>query len=67
MMNICYFAVDVSADAPSRQLDYLLPNTTLATRLVDGSMHVAQPLPPDSMAATSDHLPVAASFVRQAP
>ena len=52
------------SDDPSRQLDYLLPNTTLANRLVDGSMQVAQPLPPDSMAATSDHLPVEAAFVQ---
>lgn len=52
------------SDDPRRQLDYLLPNTHLADRLVDGSMHVAQPLPPDSMAATSDHLPVTATFVR---
>jgi endonuclease/exonuclease/phosphatase family metal-dependent hydrolase len=52
------------SDAPARQLDYLLPNTALADRLVDGSMHVAQPLSPDSMAATSDHLPVVGSFLR---
>jgi endonuclease/exonuclease/phosphatase family metal-dependent hydrolase len=53
-----------SSDDPSRQLDYLLPNTALANRLVDGSMQVAQPLAPDSMAATSDHLPVEAAFVQ---
>ena len=52
------------SDDPSRQLDYLLPNTTLADHLVDGSMRVAQPLPPDSMTATSDHLPVTATFIR---
>jgi endonuclease/exonuclease/phosphatase family metal-dependent hydrolase len=52
------------SDAPTRQLDYLLPNTPLADHLVDGSMRVARPLPPDSMAATSDHLPVTAAFVR---
>lgn len=34
-----------SAD-PARQLDYLLPNTSLADRLVDGSARVARPLPP---------------------
>jgi len=52
------------SDDPRRQLDYLLPNTTLADHLVDGSMRVAQPLPPDSMTATSDHLPVTATFIR---
>jgi len=52
------------SDDPARQLDYLLPNTALADRLVEGSARVARPLPPDSMAATSDHLPVTASFLR---
>lgn len=52
------------SDDPVRQLDYLLPNSALSDRLVDGSAHVARPLPADSMAATSDHLPVAASFLR---
>ncbi len=52
------------SDDPSRQLDYLLPNTALADRLVDGSVRVARPLPPDSMAATSDHLPVVADILR---
>ena len=55
------------SDAPERQLDYVLPNAPLATRLLDGSAQVARPLPPDSMAATSDHLPVTASFRRAAP
>ncbi|MCS4193291.1 endonuclease/exonuclease/phosphatase family metal-dependent hydrolase [Salinibacter ruber] len=54
------------ADNPVRQLDYLLPNPALSDRLVDGSIRVARPLPADSMAATSDHLPVAASFLRSA-
>jgi len=48
---------------PARQLDYLLPNTALTHQLVDGSARVARPLPPDSMIATSDHLPVTASFL----
>lgn len=52
------------SDDPTQQLDYLLPNMPLTNRLVEGSVHVARPLPPDSMAATSDHLPVTASFVR---
>jgi len=52
------------SDDPSRQLDYLLPNSSLTNRLVDGSARVARPLLPDSMAATSDHLPVTASFLR---
>ena len=52
------------SDDPSRQLDYLLPNRTLAERLGDGSMRVARPLPADSMAATSDHLPVVGTFRR---
>jgi endonuclease/exonuclease/phosphatase family metal-dependent hydrolase len=51
------------SDDPVRQLDYLLPNSALVDRLVEGSARVARPLPPDSMAATSDHLPVTASFV----
>ena len=55
------------SDDPSRQLDYLLPNSSLANRLVDGSARVARPLPPDSMAATSDHLPVTATFLRLRP
>jgi endonuclease/exonuclease/phosphatase family metal-dependent hydrolase len=52
------------SDDPSQQLDYLLPNRSLADRLVDGSMRVARPLPTDSMAATSDHLPVVGTFRR---
>lgn len=52
------------SDDPSRQLDYLLPNTALADRLVEGSVRVARPLSPDSMAATSDHLPVVGTFRR---
>lgn len=52
------------SDAPTRQLDYILPNTALTDHLVEGSARVARPLPPDSMAATSDHLPVTASFFR---
>jgi endonuclease/exonuclease/phosphatase family metal-dependent hydrolase len=52
------------SDAPTRQLDYLLPNPALADQLVDGSARVARPLSPDSMATTSDHLPVTATFVR---
>jgi len=54
------------SDDPSRQFDYLLPNRTLGKRLADGSMHVARPLPVDSMAATSDHLPVVGTFLRTA-
>jgi endonuclease/exonuclease/phosphatase family metal-dependent hydrolase len=50
------------SDAPSRQLDYLLPNRPLRSGLVDGSMRVASPLPDSQMAATSDHLPVVATF-----
>ncbi|MFB6247346.1 MAG: endonuclease/exonuclease/phosphatase family protein [Salinibacter sp.] len=54
------------SDAPTRQLDYLLVNQALRPALVDGSVRVARPLPPDSMAATSDHLPVVGAFVRPA-
>jgi len=54
------------SDDPTRQLDYLLPNTALADRLVTGSVRVARPLSPDSMAATSDHLPVVGAFHRSA-
>lgn len=53
-----------SSNDPTRQLDYLLPNTSLADRLVPNSARVARPLSSDSMAATSDHLPVKASFLR---
>jgi endonuclease/exonuclease/phosphatase family metal-dependent hydrolase len=52
------------SEAPTRQLDYLLPSTTLTDHLIGGSTQVARPLSPDSMAATSDHLPVTASFLR---
>lgn len=51
------------SDDPVRQLDYLLSNTSLTTHLVEGSAHVARPLSDSSLAATSDHLPVTASFV----
>lgn len=50
------------SDDPARQLDYLLVNDALAPALLDGSMRVARPLSPDDMAATSDHLPVVATF-----
>lgn len=50
------------SDDPARQLDYLLFNDPLADRLVEGSARVARPLPDSTMAATSDHLPVAATF-----
>jgi len=53
-----------SSNDPTRQLDYLLPNPPLAERLVQGSAQVARPLLPDSMAITSDHLPVKASFLK---
>ena len=52
------------SEAPTRQLDYLLANQALRPALVEGSARVARPLPPDSMAATSDHLPVVGAFVR---
>jgi len=54
------------SDDPVRQLDYLLPNPALSDHLVDGSIYVARPLAADSMAATSDHLPVSASFLQRA-
>jgi endonuclease/exonuclease/phosphatase family metal-dependent hydrolase len=50
------------SDDPARQLDYLLFNDPLADRLVEGSARVVRPLPDSIMAATSDHLPVVASF-----
>jgi len=50
------------SDAPERQLDYLLVGEHLRPELVEGSARVARPLAPDVMAATSDHLPVVATF-----
>lgn len=50
------------SDNPRRQLDYVLVNRHLRSDLVPGSARVATPLAPDSMAATSDHLPVVATF-----
>lgn len=51
------------SEDPDRQLDYLLPNRHLLPELLDGSIRVASPLPPAGMAATSDHLPVIATFL----
>ena len=50
------------SDAPNRELDYLLPNSHLQPELLDGSIRVASPLSSSAMAATSDHLPVVATF-----
>lgn len=50
------------SENPTRQLDYLLVNRALHDDLLPGSARVAAPLPADSMAATSDHLPVVATF-----
>jgi len=50
------------ADAPTRQLDYLLPNRALRAHLRPGSIRVARPLPADTLTAVSDHLPVVATF-----
>lgn len=50
------------SDDPTRQLDYLLPNRTLRADLVDGSMRVARPLPPETLTSLTDHLPVVATF-----
>ena len=51
------------AGAPERQLDYLLVNEHMRPELVDGSVHVATPLPPKQQARTSDHLPVVGTVV----
>lgn len=50
------------SDDPSRQLDYLLPNRPLRDDLRPGSMEVVRPLPAEALTATSDHLPVVATF-----
>lgn len=47
---------------PRRRIDYLLPNSHMASEIVGGSMKVADPLDPEKMRAISDHLPVVAEF-----
>lgn len=51
------------AEAPRRQLDYLLPSRTMLPELVPESYGIALPLPLPAMAAVADHLPVTATFV----
>ena len=51
------------ANAPTRQLDYVLPNTTMANDLVPDSKQILTPFDPETMRFISDHLPVIARFV----
>lgn len=51
------------AEAPERQLDYLLPSETMQPEIVEGSVRVAQPLERAAQARASDHLPVVGRFV----
>ena len=51
------------ADAPTRQLDYILPNSTMAQDLVLNSKQILTPFNPETMRLISDHLPVIARFV----
>jgi endonuclease/exonuclease/phosphatase family metal-dependent hydrolase len=51
------------AEAPERQLDYLLPSETMQPEMVPGSVRVAQPLDRAAQARASDHLPVVGRFV----
>ncbi len=55
----------MSSRNPRRRIDYLLPNTQMATELVHGSMTVPTPLDPEKMVEVSDHLPVVAEFRAQ--
>lgn len=51
------------ADAPTRQLDYILPNSNMAQDLVPGSKQILTPFDAETMRLISDHLPVFARFV----
>jgi endonuclease/exonuclease/phosphatase family metal-dependent hydrolase len=51
------------ADAPTRQLDYILPNSNMAQDLVPGSKQILTPFDSEAMRLISDHLPVFARFV----
>lgn len=51
------------ADTPSRQLDYLLPSTTMAPEMVEGSFRVVQWRDAETQAMASDHLPVVGTFL----
>lgn len=51
------------ADNPTRQLDYIIPNSQMIEHLVPGSAQVAMPMDRKSMRLISDHLPVIAKFV----
>ena len=51
------------ADAPSRQLDYIIVNKQMQKKLIDNSAKVATILSPEKMREISDHLPVMADFV----
>ena len=50
------------ADAPARQLDYILPNAAMAEDMVPGSKQILMPYDPETMRQISDHLPVIVRF-----
>lgn len=51
------------ADNPTRQLDYVLPNTNMKRYFVAGSKEMPTPFDAPTMRLISDHLPVVARFV----
>lgn len=51
-----------TADNPTRQLDYVLPNSTMAEDMIPGSKEILMPFDPETMRQISDHLPVMARF-----
>lgn len=51
------------ADAPTRQLDYIIPNTNMKRDLVPGSKEILAPFDAETMRFISDHLPVISRFV----
>lgn len=55
------------ADNPTRQLDYVLPNTNMKRDMVADSKQILTPFEPNTMRLISDHLPVIARFVTNQP
>ncbi|OEK06418.1 endonuclease/exonuclease/phosphatase family protein [Roseivirga misakiensis] len=50
------------SDAPSRRLDYIVPNKNMMSELVEGSLKVEYILDKAEMIRLSDHLPLIAEF-----
>ncbi len=51
------------AENPARQLDHILLDRRLASRLIPNGVRVFSPLSADAMAVASDHLPVVATML----